>query len=791
VVHMERPVLPVLQVHEVDKQINIMTTPIDIRKIYPSFEQLNPVELDADPDNADNIAELAISTNITSAAPVSGRIATDAITVVDGGKFFSSAPDLVVSSSDTPTPEVKSTNTLTVTSKPAHNKTISITDVPSQSAQTLTLSMSSAEATSTVLSVDIDSSTVSFTVSATEDTIEKQLDALAALIVTALGGNASAAPADSGAVVISGRSDGTAFTAASPSNVTIDSLVPGNDGLIEIKLGTKQGQVNDSGVYDIIIDSSGDSSVSAAGTATTANFDINIDADAPQTTVSGNFAGVQTFTVASATNIKVGQVVTTTSGTIPANTTVTNVAGTSITVSNNVTLNNGNDVSFAALGRAMVNGDQVVITEGGTSRTYEYQAAPGTGQWSTATQLANLISNGENTGVGTSDPAVAYPGVNTVLTAGTSASLIAIQITFDVAAASATTAPYQTAQPNPVVSATGATLGTNTTTQGAATVLGVNAGDIKDELAAKIAVVINSKLNFSATAVADTINITYEGGNGWNPASPWGNMVTLASDAGAITVGNANFQSGAVEVRLPVLQSVLLNGVITSVTVVDQGAGLTAIPSITVSLPDQNVLEKIAQVGAKLATGSDSFAFDKKYVAIALEDFLISGSNPNELSEAEANATTGDYRKFAYHFTRKMWEYLNGLEQVVSISITTPGVNYQNNETFSIAGIEGSGTLVVDGATGAITDVLWSGTTIKTGSSNQRVGSGITSVPIVTLNTADGSGGALTAVLSSDLPSKLAMSKGNISENLQTGELSRTYSSTFTFDESGLEIVPE
>lgn len=773
-----------------------MTTPIDIRKVYPSFEQLSPVELDTDPDNAENLSQLAITTSLTSAAPVNGRIGTDAITIVDGGRFFSSNPDVAVSSADTPTPATKSSNTLTVASKPAHNKTISITDVPSQQAQVLQLSLSAAASTATVLSIDIAGATQNFTVTATEDTAELQLDGLAALVVAALGGNASATPADSGVVVISGRTDGTAFQVANANNVTIDSNTPGNDGLIEIKLGTKQGAANDSGTYDIIIDSSGDGAVSAAGTATTSDFSINIDGNAPSTTVSGAVNADTDIIVVSATNIRVGQIVTLGAGaaggsSIPANTTVSAIAGTTITLSGNVTLANNDPVNFAALGRAMVNGDQVNITEGGTSRTYEYQDSPSASQWSTVAQLRNLILNGENTGVGTLDPALAYPGVDTVATTGSGANSINIGITFAVAAATATTPPYQTDQPNPTVSSTGATLGTNTTVQGAATVVGVTAGDITDEIAAKLAVHINSLSNFSASLTGAAVTITYEGSNGWNPASPWGNMVTLSSGAAAITAGSANFSGGVVEVRLPAVQVGTTNGVIDSVTVTDQGAGLTVTPSLSVNLPDQNILEKIANVGATLATGSGSFNYTKKYIAIALEDFLISGSNPNDLSEAEANAITGDYRKLSYHFTRKMWEYLNNLEQIVSISIVNAGTNYQANETFTIAGINGSGTLVVDGSTGAITDVLWNSATIKTGSSNQRVGSGLTAAPAVTLQTADGQGGSLVAVLSSDLPEKLAMSKGNISENLQTGELSRTYSNTYTFDESGLEIVQE
>jgi hypothetical protein len=774
-----------------------MTTPIDIRKVYPSFEQLNPVELDTDPDNAENLSQLAITASLTSAAPVNGRIGTDAITIVDGGRFFSSNPGVVVSSTDSPSPAVKASNTLTVNSKPVHDKKITITDVPSQREQVLQLSLSAPAASSTILSIDINSAAQTFTVSATEDTAEKQLDALAAVVVSALGGNASATPADSGVVVISGRTDGTAFTAASPSNVTIDSNTPGNDGLIEITLGTKQGAANDSKAYDIITDSSADASISAAGTATTSSFDIDIDANAPSTTCS-NPGGVtnNSITLASIAGVRVGQVVTLGAAAggsnIPANTTVTAIgAGTSITVSNNVTLSNGDALNFAALGRAMVNGDQITIAEGGTSRTYEYQGAPSTSQWSTATELANLIKNGENTGVGTLDSAVAYPDVDTVATAGSDANTIAVQIAFAVAAPTAITPPYQTDQPNPVVSASGATLGTNTTTQGASTVVGVAGGDITDEIAAKIAIHINSLSNFSASLAGSVVTITYEGSNGWNPASPWGDMVTLSSNAAAIVAGGANLSGGVVEVRLPALQVGTTNGVIDSVTVTDQGSGLTITPSISVNLPDQNVLEKIANVGASLATGAGSFNYAKKYVAIALDDFLISGSNPNDLSASEADAITGDYRKFSYHFTRKMWEYLNNLEQVVSISIVNGGTNYQANETFTIAGINGSGTLVVDGSTGAITDVMWNSATIKTGSSAQRVGSGLTAAPAVAIQTTDGQGASLVAVLSSDLPEKLSMSKGNISENLQTGELSRTYSSTYTFDESGLEIVQE
>ena len=112
--------------------------------------------------------------------------------------------------------------------------------------------------------------------------------------------------------------------------------------------------------------------------------------------------------------------------------------------------------------RPLVNGDMVTISEGGVSRSYTYNSIPSATEWSTSHQLAKLIENGENTGSGTNDPTIAYPGVFRVLVNRSAdpqgnENYFRLNIYFDALPAT---------QPNPIANPTSLSDFSTSTTQG-------------------------------------------------------------------------------------------------------------------------------------------------------------------------------------------------------------------------------------------------------------------------------------------------------------------------------------
>ena len=94
-------------------------------------------------------------------------------------------------------------------------------------------------------------------------------------------------------------------------------------------------------------------------------------------------------------------------------------------------------------------------------------------------------------------------------------------------------------------------------------------------------------------------------------------------------------------------------------------------------------------------------------------------------------------------------------------------------------------------ANGSITDVLHNGSSVLQGSNPTPFGSGFTSAPILQINTLTGQGGEIAATITNLDPQKMGVTKGSLSENTQTGELTRPFSITFTFNEAGLELANE
>ncbi len=343
------------------------------------------------------------------------------------------------------------------------------------------------------------------------------------------------------------------------------------------------------------------------------------------------------------------------------------------------------------------------------------------------------------------------------------------------------------------------TYGTGYTTGPAALENGVDAvaaGDAKDDFAASIAQYIRATggglANFSAEAASNIVTISYTGSNGTDPASPVGDTKSVTTDAAAIS-GVGSLTSGAVEFRTATATAALFaetdatnRGTIETITVVDAGSGYSGVPTVTIPVAHGNVIEKIGKLGADMVSGGGSFDYAKDYIAIALEDFNInnaSGVLKNPLSSSEASENTGDFRKLVYHILRRVETYLSEQESVASVAVSTAGTLYDAADTVAITGGGGSGataSLTVDTGTGAITGVAV-----------DTAGSGYTSTPSAVITTSTGSSAVLDVTLSTNTPAKFTCSKGFLSENTATDEVSRDYTTSFTFDESGLEMSAE
>ena len=338
--------------------------------------------------------------------------------------------------------------------------------------------------------------------------------------------------------------------------------------------------------------------------------------------------------------------------------------------------------------------------------------------------------------------------------------------------------------------------------QGSQFVQAVLGGDIKDNVAAQVANVINSRADlsdFSATSNDNVVTVEFTGTNGVDPADVLGNAKALAKTGSWCSV-DATLSSGSVAIIKPVVSAVTTDGIITSYSVDNAGSGITDAANLAfgISLPGTEAIEKIAAAGADLATGGATFAYDKKYIAVGLSDLVVgsSSSNPNSLTEVEASEA-GDMRKICYHLIRRFYDYLNEQNKIISITVPNTGLNYTAADTIQVsAGGQNSAysfAITVD-SNGAITGVTYSGKSHLTGavaSDATNVGKGFTSTPTVTISSSTGSGATASAVLTDNIPSKFSVGRSGISENVTTGELSRTYQANFTFNESGLEVSNE
>ena len=328
----------------------------------------------------------------------------------------------------------------------------------------------------------------------------------------------------------------------------------------------------------------------------------------------------------------------------------------------------------------------------------------------------------------------------------------------------------------------------------------VAAGDANDDLAATIAAYIRANVaDFSAETNGATITISYTGSNGTDPSSVVGDTKTASFDGAGATIAisnSGNFSGGAVEYRTATATAALYaqtdatnRGTIETITMVDNGSGYAATPIVTIDSPvgNKNVVEQIAKLGADKVTGSNTFAYDKNYVAIALEDFDIDnnqGNLANPLSSAEADETTGDFRKLVYHVLRTTHKYLDQQEGVDTITVTNGGSGYASTDTVAITGGGGSGataTLVLGGSSNDIVQSV----------NVTNAGSGYTTTPVATITTSTGSNAVLAVNLTDNTPEKFSISKGFLSENTATDEVSRDYTASFTFDEAGLEMSAE
>ena len=168
-------------------------------------------------------------------------------------------------------------------------------------------------------------------------------------------------------------------------------------------------------------------------------------------------------------------------------------------------------------------------------------------------------------------------------------------------------------------------------------------------------------------------------------------------------------------------------------------------------------------------------------IKIPLSDLNITS---NDLTVAESQDDTGDYRKLIYHIIRKYQEYLASQESLASITISAGGAGYEVDDELTISG--GSPTTA---ATAKVSAVDGSGAITGVTITNDG-GSGYSSAPAITGATGS-SAATLVGVLTDNLPDKLTITKGSLVENTTTGIISRQYNVTFGFDEQGLEIASD
>jgi hypothetical protein len=167
-------------------------------------------------------------------------------------------------------------------------------------------------------------------------------------------------------------------------------------------------------------------------------------------------------------------------------------------------------------------------------------------------------------------------------------------------------------------------------------------------------------------------------------------------------------------------------------------------------------------------------------ISINLSDLDITD---NALTVGETQDETGDYRQLIYHVIRKYQEYLD-LQESVSTVTSVGGANYTVGDALVFTG---GGPSVA--ASGTVSGIDGSG---NPNAFTLSYGSGYTSVPTVSISSASATTVATTgATLTSNAPSQLAVTKGTLTENTSTGIISRAWTVSFGFNESGLGLATD
>lgn len=167
-------------------------------------------------------------------------------------------------------------------------------------------------------------------------------------------------------------------------------------------------------------------------------------------------------------------------------------------------------------------------------------------------------------------------------------------------------------------------------------------------------------------------------------------------------------------------------------------------------------------------------------IRIDLSDLNITD---NALTVGETQDDTGDYRQLIYHVIRKYQEYLD-LQESVSAVTSVGGANYTVGDALVFTG--GSPTVAASGTVSAI-DGTGNPTTFTLSG-----GTGYQTVPTVTISSASATTVATTgATLTANAPAMLAISKGTLTENTATGIISRSWTVSFGFNETGLTLASD
>jgi hypothetical protein len=240
-------------------------------------------------------------------------------------------------------------------------------------------------------------------------------------------------------------------------------------------------------------------------------------------------------------------------------------------------------------------------------------------------------------------------------------------------------------------------------------------------------------------------------------------------DGGNLAYGSSTFisaEEGLISVNA-------INGAGTSQITLE--AASTGPDTITIA----NIQGTVISLSSTLTnTGTD----DSGVLSIPLSSL---GFSQNDFTSGEAATNGGDYRKFLYHVIEKYYLYLQTYEQVETISIDNGGQSYVVGDPIDFSGGSPDSSAVatvasVDATTGAITSVNISNS-----------GRGYESVPTLDVDSANGINAILTATITSRVPTNLEISRGSLTEDIDTETLNRLYQVTFGFEATALEIKPE